>query len=100
MQKDKIFLNKIIFLEERLHKLQLKLEEVRKQRSHEIENQLVNLKLEQKKIEERLSEIDIMEGKAVANLQGEYQQKLIEEMTEISIHSKLFNFPKPQAINI
>lgn len=83
------------FLEERLHKLQTELENEREKKVEEINAQIASLKSEEERIAKRLQEINILEGKEVANLQGNYEPKLIEEFTELSLQAKLFNFPKP-----
>ncbi|CEF64966.1 Fimbrin [Strongyloides ratti] len=55
-----------------------------------IEKKLNDLDIEEKNIHKRLRELDIVDGRTVANINGVYQANLIEELSETTMHSILF----------
>lgn len=61
----------------------------------EINEEMQRLSDEKKEIEETLHNIDVKHGKIVEGVVGKYQQKLVEELTEISLQAALFYHPKP-----
>lgn len=59
-----------------------------------INAELNNLENEESAINKRLLEIKIIQGKFVEN-NGKYEPKLIEEFSEVMLHSILFYHPEP-----
>ncbi|KAI1731506.1 hypothetical protein Ddc_00329 [Ditylenchus destructor] len=67
----------------------------REARMKELNEEMQRLADEKKEIEETLHNIDVKHGKIVEGVVGKYQQKLVEELTEISLQAALFYHPKP-----
>jgi len=60
-----------------------------------LEKELDDLNKEEEQIKRRTAEILNIEGKTIEGTIGKYQPKIIEELTEISLHSALFYHPTP-----
>lgn len=73
-----------------------KLVEGREEKVAAIEAELTSLEKEETAIREHLSTIKEIEGKFIPNCVGKYQPKLIEEFSEIMLHSILFYHPSPR----
>lgn len=82
--------------EKQLSALHEKLQDGREERVKRIDDELSALNCEQAKVEKRLAEIKEIEGKSVSNCVGNYEPKLVEEFTEIMIHTQLFYHPPPK----
>lgn len=59
-----------------------------------MKKKLDDLDAEEARIKERLKEIDELEGKITGEV-PKYQPKLIEELSEISMHAALYHRPEP-----
>lgn len=81
--------------ERRLDELHIKFKEGRDDQVAKIDKQVADLKAELNAINEKLENISIAEGTKVAGVVGEYQPKLVEELSENLLHSLLFYHKKP-----
>uniref|UniRef100_A0A7E4W1G1 Small ribosomal subunit protein uS15m n=1 Tax=Panagrellus redivivus TaxID=6233 RepID=A0A7E4W1G1_PANRE len=76
--------------ERRLEELHEKLKIGRDEEVAKLDKHVSDLKSELSRIDDRLNAIAIAEGTQVAGVKGEYQVKLVEELSETVIHSILW----------
>lgn len=82
--------------EKRLKDFYLKLIDGREKKISSIDIELNNLENEEINIMDRLLQIKKIEQKFIENCVGKYEPKLIEEFSEIMLHSIIFYHPAPR----
>uniref|UniRef100_A0A1I7Z9W8 Small ribosomal subunit protein uS15m n=1 Tax=Steinernema glaseri TaxID=37863 RepID=A0A1I7Z9W8_9BILA len=81
--------------ERRLKALHEELKKDRDQKMKALDDKLEKLAKEEQAIKDRLAVIMELEGKATKNVVGLYQPHLVENLSEVTMHSVLFGHQKP-----
>jgi len=81
--------------ETKLTQLHRKLMDGREEKVAKLGKELSDLNEEEERVRRRIAEILYIEGKTMEGTVRKYQLKLIEELTEASLHSSLFYHPIP-----
>lgn len=81
--------------ERMMEELRAEFEQNKDVRLQELNTKLDTLDKQQHEIEEELKKFEAIDGRALPQISGKYQPKLVEELTEFSNHQRLFYHPAP-----
>jgi hypothetical protein len=75
--------------------LRVEFEKDKDSRLKALNSKFDDLLKQQENVKDQLQKFKVIEARTPAHVDGKYQPKLIEELTETAVHSSLFYHPLP-----
>jgi hypothetical protein len=84
-----------LFQESKMEALRLEYEKNKDSKLKELNSKLDDLAKQQEDVQKQLLKLKMIEAQVPVHVDGKYQPKLVEELTETAVHSLLFYHPPP-----